>query len=154
MQASSHIFSMSKSNILGTSVYILPRREHSFGAFQYILFLSLSTSSSSPKHNFPRGLEPCRQIQDVTRPDVTRSLRPVLLSCCTGWERSLLSMAKARGQVMWFLQILCPLSSEKLLPLPWGLEAFQSYVACILSGQGTIVSVEIEGVSHPGFGLE
>lgn len=63
-------------------------------------------------------------------------------------------MAKALGQVVQFLQILCPLSPEKPLPLPWGLEAFQSYVACIVSGQGTIVPIEIEMFLTRDLGLK
>lgn len=62
--------------------YILPRREHSFWAFQYILFLSLSTSSSPPKHNFPRGWDPAantRCHQDGCRQDLEASPAVLLL---------------------------------------------------------------------------
>lgn len=63
-------------------------------------------------------------------------------------------MAKALGQVVQFLQTQFPVSPEKPLPLPWGFDAFQGYAASIVTGQGTIVPVEIEGVPHWGLGLE
>lgn len=43
---------------------------------------------------------------------------------------------------------------EKTLPLPWGFDAFQGYVASIILRQGTIVWVEIEHVSPWGLGFE